>query len=115
MLTYTYDHQYSSGDEKGQSTGQKATIKVQMKLGATTIYSDTIEDVSSGSYQLDLTKYLQLGTTDIYVIASTTDPLTGKSRPSRHTRPSRQSRSRWHHHSILPTAWHSVDILMMRR
>jgi hypothetical protein len=77
MLTYEYDHQYSSGDEKGQSTGQKATIKVLMKLGATTIYSDTIEDVSSGSYQLDLTKYLQLGTTDIYVIASTTDPLTG--------------------------------------
>ena len=78
MLTYTYDHQYSSGDEKGQSTGQKATIQIQMKLGATTIYSDTIEDVSAGSYQLDLTKYLQIGTTDIYVIASTTDPTTGK-------------------------------------
>ena len=78
MLTYTYDHQYSSGDEKGQSTGQKATVQIQMRLGATTIYSDTIEDVSAGSYQLDLTKYLQLGTTDIYVIASTTDPLTGK-------------------------------------
>ena len=39
MLTYTYDHQYSGGDEKGQSTGQKATIQIQMKLGATTIYS----------------------------------------------------------------------------
>ena len=78
MLTYTYDHQYSGGDEKGQSTGQKATIQIQMKLGATTIYSDTIEDVSAGSYQLDLTKYLQIGTTDIYVIASTTDPTTGK-------------------------------------
>ena len=79
MLTYTYDHQYSSGDEKGQSTGQKATLQIQMKLGATTIYSDTREDVSAGTYQLDLTKYLLLGTTDIYVRATTTDPSTGKS------------------------------------
>lgn len=78
QLTYTYDHQYSSGDEKGMSTGQKATIEVEMKRGSITMYHDTIEDVSKGSYMLDLSKYLQVGTTDIYVRASTTDPTTGK-------------------------------------
>lgn len=78
QLTYTYDHQYSSGDEKGMSTGQKATIEVEMKRGSITMYHDTIEDVSKGSYMLDLSKYLQVGTTDIYVRATTTDPTTGK-------------------------------------
>ena len=78
MLTWTYDHQYSSGDEKGTSTGQKATVSIEMKRGATLMYADTQQDVSKGTYTLDLTKYLQLGTTDIYVRASTTDPTTGK-------------------------------------
>lgn len=78
QLSYTYDHQYSSGDEKGQSTGQKATITVQIKRGATVTYEDTIQEVSRGTYTLDLTKYLLVGTNDIYVIAVTTDPLTGK-------------------------------------
>ena len=78
QLTYSYDHQYSSGDEKGTSTGQKATIEIEMKRGSITMYHDTIEDVSKGSYTLDLSKYLQVGTTDIYVKASTTDPTTGK-------------------------------------
>ena len=77
-LTWFYDHQYSSGDEKGTSTGQKATVKIQMKRGATLMYSDTQQDVSKGIYTLDLTKYLLLGTTDIYVKATTTDPTTGK-------------------------------------
>lgn len=78
QLTYSYDHQYSSGDEKGTSTGQKATIEIEMKRGSITMYHDTIEDVSKGSYTLALSKYLQVGTTDIYVKASTTDPTTGK-------------------------------------
>ena len=78
MLTWTYDHQYSSGDEKGTSTGQKATVIIEMKRGATLMYADTQQDVSKGTYTLDLTKYLQLGTTDIYVRATTTDPTTGK-------------------------------------
>ena len=78
MLTWTYDHQYSSGDEKGTSTGQKATVSIKMKRGATLMYADTQQDVSKGTYTLDLTKYLQLGTTDIYVRATTTDPTTGK-------------------------------------
>lgn len=78
MLTWTYDHQYSSGDEKGTSTGQKATVSIEMKRGATLMYADTQQDVSKGTYTLDLTKYLQLGTTDIYMRATTTDPTTGK-------------------------------------
>lgn len=78
MLTWTYDHQYSSGDEKGTSTGQKATVSIEMKRGATVMYADTQQDVSKGTYTLDLTKYLLLGTTDIYVKATTTDPTTGK-------------------------------------
>ena len=78
MLTWTYDHQYSSGDEKGTSTGQKATVSIEMKRGATVMYADTQHDVSKGTYTLDLTKYLLLGTTDIYVRAITTDPTTGK-------------------------------------
>lgn len=77
-LTWTYDHQYSSGDEKGESTGQKAAVTIQVKRGATTTYSESVRDVSKGTYTLDLTKYLLLGTSDIYVIAETTDPTTGK-------------------------------------
>ena len=78
-LTYTYDHQYSSGDEKGESTGQKATLTIEAKRGSTLMYSDTLSDVSKGTYTLDLTPYLSVGTTDIYVRATTTDPTTGKS------------------------------------
>ena len=78
MLTWMYDHQYSSGEEKGTSTGQKATVSIEMKRGATVMYADTQHDVSKGTYTLDLTKYLLLGTTDIYVRATTTDPTTGK-------------------------------------
>lgn len=78
QLTYTYDHQYAGGDEKGMSTGQKATVVIQIKRGSTTMYSQTIQDVSKGSYTLDLTKYLLVGTTDVYVRATTTDPTTGK-------------------------------------
>ena len=77
-LTYTFDHQYSSGDDKGVSTGQKATISIQMLRGSTTTYSDTITEVSKGSYDIDISKYLFAGTTDIYVRATTTDPSTGK-------------------------------------
>lgn len=73
-LTYTYDHQGADGE----STGQKATVQVTIKRGATTTYSETIKEVGKGTYTLDLTKYLLLGTSDIYVIATTTDPTTGK-------------------------------------
>jgi hypothetical protein len=78
ILTYTYDHQYTSGDEKGESTGQKASITIEVKRGAITVYSATTSDVSRGTYTFDLSKYLQEGTTDIYVKASAIDPTTGK-------------------------------------
>ena len=78
ILSYTYDHQYSSGDDKGVTTGQKATIEIQMKYGSLSIYNNTIQDVSKGTYTLDLSKYLSVGTTDIYVRATTVDPETGK-------------------------------------
>ena len=77
-LTYTFDHQYSSGDDKGVSTGQKATVSITMLRGSTTTYSNTIQEVSKGSYDLDISKYLFAGITDIYVKATTTDPTTGK-------------------------------------
>ena len=83
LLTYTYDHQYAGGDEKGQPTGQKATIQITILRGSTTMYSDTRYDVSRGSYSLDLTKYLMVGTTDVYVNATTTDPITGKTQTNR--------------------------------
>lgn len=77
ILSYDYDHQYASGDDKGLSTGQKADITITMNRGAQTIYAETINDVSAGIYSLDLSKYLLLGTTDIYVRAVVTD-LEGK-------------------------------------
>ena len=77
-LTWSYDHQYTAGDEKGESTGQKATVQITVRRGATTTYDATTQDVSKGTYTLDLTKYLLLGTSDIYVVATATDPSTGK-------------------------------------
>ena len=77
-LSYTYDHQYSSGEYAGQTTGQKATIEITMKRGSTTTYSNTIKDVSKGTFDLDISKYLFVGNTDIYVRATAVDPGTGK-------------------------------------
>ena len=78
LLTWFYDHQYSGGDDKGQSTGQKATVRIEVRRGTVVTYTETKQDVSSNTYTLDLSKYLLLGTSDIYVIATTTDPNTGK-------------------------------------
>lgn len=78
MLTYRYDHVKVGGDENGQSTGQKAAITVRVQHGSTLLYENTTEETSTGSYTFDLTDYLQAGTNDIYVIAQTTDPDTGK-------------------------------------
>ncbi|WP_418981733.1 LamG-like jellyroll fold domain-containing protein [Alistipes sp.] len=78
LLTYTYDHQYTGGDESGTSTGQKADIRVQVQRGSTAMYDTILQGTSKGIYTLDLTPYLQVGTTDIYVRATTTDPTTGK-------------------------------------
>ncbi len=77
LLTWSYDHQFT-GEEAGQSTGQKATVEITVKRGIVTTYSETRQDVGKGTYTLDLTKYLLLGTSDIYVTATATDPTTGK-------------------------------------
>lgn len=77
LLTWSYDHQFT-GEEAGQSTGQKATVEITVKRGIVTTYSETKQDVSKGTYTLDLTKYLLLGTSDINVTATATDPTTGK-------------------------------------
>ena len=73
ILTYTYDHQYTGGDEAGQSTGQRANITVQMKRGVQVVFTQSYTNVAKGSYSLDISKYLLLGTTDIYVKAEVTD------------------------------------------
>ncbi len=77
VLTWTYDHQYVGGDDAGESTGQKATIELRVMRGSIQAYREEKTDVSAGSYTLDLSKYLQVGTADIYVKATTTDPTTG--------------------------------------
>ena len=78
VLTYSYDHQYVGGEDAGQTTGQKATIEIRVLRGSILVYGQTIENVSRGTYTLNVSKYLQVGTTDIYVKATTTDPDTGK-------------------------------------
>ncbi|MCR5394165.1 MAG: hypothetical protein K6E86_02060 [Bacteroidales bacterium] len=77
VLTYSYDHQYNSGDANGESTGQKATITITVKRGTTVAYTNTLQDISKGSYTLNLSDYLLSGTNDVYVLATTTDPTTG--------------------------------------
>lgn len=77
-LTWNYDHQYASGDDKGTTTGAKASVEIQIKRGSTVLYDETTQDVSAGTYSLDITDYLLAGTTDIYVKATVTDPTTGK-------------------------------------
>lgn len=78
ILTWHYDHQYSGGDDKGQTTGQKATVRIEVRRGTVVTYAETKTDVTAGTYTLDLTKYLLLGSSDIYVTATATDPNTGK-------------------------------------
>lgn len=74
-LTYTYDHQYSSGDDAGQSTGVRADITITIRKGSTTLYEQTVANVSKGtSLPLDITKYLTTGTTDVYVRADVVTP-----------------------------------------
>ena len=77
VLTYTYDHQYNSGEEAGESTGQKATLTINVKRGSTVAYTSTLQEVSKGTYTINLSEYLLSGTNDIYVLAETTDPTSG--------------------------------------
>lgn len=74
-LIYTYDHQYSSGDDAGQSTGQRADITITIKRGSTTVFEQTYANVAKGtSAPIDITQYMAQGTNDIYVKAATTTP-----------------------------------------
>lgn len=77
-LTYTYDHQYAGGEDAGTTTGQKATVTITALRGSVEAFGQTLQEVSKGSYTLDLTSYLQAGVTDIYVRATTTDPESGR-------------------------------------
>ena len=77
LLTYSYDHQHVGGDEAGQTTGQKATIEIRILRGSVLVYGKVEEDVNRDTYTLDISKYLQVGMTDIYVRATTNDPNTG--------------------------------------
>lgn len=67
-LTYTYNHVNSEGD----ATGIKADLTIIVSRGTTTTYEKTIKGVSAGTYHLDVSDYLLVGTTDIYVKANVT-------------------------------------------
>ena len=62
-FSYTYD--YRNAD--GESVGIRAKIEVTIKNGALTLFSKTYEDVSAGTYGVDINDYLREGTIDIYV------------------------------------------------
>lgn len=70
-LTYTYNHVNSDGG----STGIKADITVTISRGTTQTYEVTTKNVSAGTYTLDISEYLLVGTTDVYVkaVATTED------------------------------------------
>ena len=76
-LSYSYDHQNASGEDAGTTTGQKATIEIRIQRGSILVHTETLTEVSRGDYTMNLADYLQVGTTDIYVKATTTDPTTG--------------------------------------
>ncbi len=71
QLTYTYSHVNSDGE----NDGIKADITVTISRGTTQTYEATAKNVSAGTYTLDISEYLLVGTTDIYVkaVATTED------------------------------------------
>ncbi len=68
QLTYTYNHVNADGD----NDGIKANITVIVSRGTTQTYSETTKNVSAGTYTLDISDYLLVGTTDVYVRAEAT-------------------------------------------
>ncbi|MCQ2298711.1 MAG: CotH kinase family protein [Bacteroidales bacterium] len=64
-LTYHYDH--LNGD--GESDGTKAAITIIVKKGSTITMQRTMNDVSAGSYTMNISDALQAGTMDVYVQA----------------------------------------------
>lgn len=71
QLTYSYNHVNADGD----NDGIKADITVTISRGTTQTYQVTTKNVSAGTYTLDVSEYLLVGTTDIYVkaVATTED------------------------------------------
>ena len=71
QLTYSYNHVNADGE----NDGIKADITVTISRGTTQTYEVTTKNVSAGTYTLDVSEYLLVGTTDIYVkaVAATED------------------------------------------
>lgn len=68
QLTYSYNHVNADG----ANDGIKADITVTISRGTTQTYQVTTKNVSTGTYTLDISDYLLVGTTDIYVKAEAT-------------------------------------------
>ena len=68
QLTYSYNHVNADG----ANDGIKADITVTISRGTTQTYQATTKNVSAGTYTLDISDYLLVGTTDIYVKAEAT-------------------------------------------
>lgn len=64
-LSYTYNHV----NAEGAGDGVKADITVTVSRGTTQTYSQTVKGVGAGTYTLDISDYLLVGTTEIYVKA----------------------------------------------
>lgn len=68
MLTYSYNHVNS----EGEPTGIKGDITITIKRGTTVTYEQTLSNVSADTYTLDVSEYLLVGTTEIYIKAEAT-------------------------------------------
>ncbi len=64
-LTYSYNHVNADGE----SDGIKANITVTIQRGTTVTFQQTYNNVSAGTYTLDISDYLLAGTIDVYVKA----------------------------------------------
>ena len=65
MLTYTYNHVNADGE----SDGIKANITITIQRGTTQTFQQTYNNVSAGTFTLDISAYLLAGTVDVYVRA----------------------------------------------
>lgn len=68
MLTYSYNHVNADGE----SDGIKANITVTIQRGTTVTFQQTYNNVSAGTFTLDISDYLLAGTVDVYVKAVAT-------------------------------------------
>ena len=68
-LTYSYNHT----DSDGNPDGVKADITITVSRGTTTTYQQTTKNVTAGTYSIDLTDYLLVGTTEVFVKAVCTN------------------------------------------